>query len=55
VFNLTDGITDYFDQNELPLADSTAFCNAVNAGTYFAEIKDKANADGTADEAELED
>jgi hypothetical protein len=53
-FNL-DVSTDYFDQNETPMDDSAAFCNAVNAGTYFAEIKDKAIADGTADEAELED
>ncbi|MDX1335842.1 MAG: DUF5666 domain-containing protein [Gammaproteobacteria bacterium] len=54
-FSLQDGTTEYFDELENVIPDNTDFCNAANASSYFVKIKDEATANGTADEAELED
>jgi hypothetical protein len=54
-FSLLNGTTSYADQNENSVSDNTAFCNLVNAGTYFVKVQDDATANGVADEAELED
>jgi hypothetical protein len=54
-FLLIDGTTTFEDENDAPLANSTAFCNAVNASNFFVKVKDdQSSRDGIADEAELE-
>lgn len=54
-FVLLDGTTTFEDENDAPLLNSTAFCNAVNASPFFVRVKDdQASRDGIADEAELE-
>jgi len=55
-FGLVNGTTSFEDENEVPLADSAAFCNAVNSSSFFVKVKDdQSSRDGVADEAELED
>lgn len=54
-FGLVNGVTTFEDENDVPLADSTAFCNAVNSSSFFVKVKDdQSSRDGIADEAELE-
>ena len=57
-FLMVDGTTDYEDQNDDPntITTSGEFCTALtNNPSFYAKVTDAVNADGTADEAELED
>jgi len=51
-----DAGTSLQDENEDEIyANATAFCDDLNARGLFVRVKDEVVADGTAEEAELED
>jgi hypothetical protein len=54
-FALVDGMTRYQDEEEQPLADSTAFCASQAVSGSRVEVEDTPVPDGTADTARLED
>jgi hypothetical protein len=54
-FSLVNGTTTFEDENDMQVyADAAAFCADVNSRSLFVKIKDDITANGTADEAELE-
>jgi hypothetical protein len=57
-FLMVNGTTDYEDQNDDPntITTSAEFCAALtNNPSFYAKVTDDVSADGTADEADLED
>jgi len=56
-FTLLNTVTSVANENEVDVygGSTVAFCNDLNARGLYVKVKDEDPADGTADEAELED